>query len=180
MFDLSRPLLLNITKAEKSFYEVGALGIFIFCCLMLIIALSACFGVYTVLRTQSVLRGSRDLNQLTGRLFLQGIMTYVVFILAIFMSKKLPMDKCLLCLPILIFYIYLLLHGFTSLCHCIGEKILSNINSPRLGSAFYAVIYASVALLLIGCIPFLGWGLMAVMTIPALGVSVQKLFIKAD
>ena len=157
---------------------MSSLGIFVLCCLILIVALTACFGVYTVLRPQSVLRGSHDLNQLTGRIFLQGVLTYVVFILAIFVIKKFQTGKCLLCLPILIFYLYLLLHGFSALCHCIGEKILSNINSPKLGSAFFAVCYASLALLLIGCIPFFGWAIIALATIPSLGVSVQKLIVK--
>jgi hypothetical protein len=174
---LALPLLLGFSKVG-GFYQSGTIVFLVFISFVLIIALAACCGVYSVLRPQTVISGSEQLSGSAGRSFVMGVLTYALLILFLVILEPMGKIKGILVLPVLTVYALMLLNGFTALAHSVGEKILSNINSPKLGSSLFAVLFGSVSLLVVSIIPIVGWILLVVMSTFTLGISVRQLFAK--
>ncbi len=145
---------------------------------VLVLALSIKIGVlavclvYSVLEPRKVQDGSKIQGQSPFRAFRVGIFVFLVMLLLAAIGSNLPgpLAGMLLLLPLVVFF-YLLLSGFTMVAHCVGERIQSNINSPRLGSTFSATFTGGVPLLLIGLVPLVGQVLQFVMGLCALGTA---------
>ena len=174
---LALPLLVGFSKVG-GFYQTGTIVFLVLISFALVVALAACCGVYSVLRPQTVISGSEQLNQSAGRSFMMGVLTYAVLILFLVIIEQMGNKKGILVLPVLTVYALMLLNGFTALTHSVGEKILSNINSPKLGSSLFAVLFGSVSLLVVALIPIVGWILLAIMSTFALGISIRQIFAK--
>jgi hypothetical protein len=169
------PLLLQAARTRASNQDVINISF-----LLMIFALSvfiklgvlAFVLVYSVLRPQTILNGSRRLAKGFIKPFIIGVLFAIAYALLGKICSTLPVTiKHLVALALLVVFSLHFLIGGTVVCHLLGERIQANTNSRSRGSTFIAVLYGGIAILLLDMVPVMGQITSILIILLALGAA---------
>ncbi len=150
------------------------------CILVLVKAGCLALGLLlSVLKPQKIIRLSSGLNGKLLKSFIIGILIVVAYFLLLGISNFIPEKfRGFLTIPvILLLFIHFIL-AFTVISHFVGEKIMANIASHKVGSSFFAVLYGGIVILLCGFFPIFGIIVSGIIYIVALGGTLSGLVSK--
>jgi hypothetical protein len=104
-----------------------------------------------------------------------GIIGVTIMVICWALSEAIP-PFGLVSLAVTLTVMYLGVAGLAGLCHCLGDKLLSNTSSRFAGSSFAAVLCGGVLLSVLVVLPFPGWLLQGLFAVIGFGSAVSVLF----
>lgn len=177
------PFILNAAPPDfhdsnklKMFLVVLFLLFFAFCIKLGLLAFSL---VFSVLKPQTVIKGSEIIKQTVVRSFITGLLCLIFYLLLLKITRMIPRYfNLLLAVPILIVLFIHIAAGFSVICHFLGEKIHANIGSRFTGSTFMAVLYGGIVILALGFVPIFGQAASLIIITTSLGATLIHMFSK--
>ncbi len=149
--------------------------------LVAVLGIAFCFGVvalalvYCLLRPPAVRHNDLMLREHPVRSLFAGAIGIAIMVLFWALTEAVPVIG-LISLAVTLAVLYLSVAGLAGFCHCLGDKLLSNINSRFGGSSFAAVLGSGILLSLLILLPVVGWILQGLFTVIGFGAAVSVLF----